>query len=97
MSFALFLLILLVATGAVWALESGWLARRRAADGRQPWWVEYSISFFPVILTIWMLSSKRIIRGPASINWLTTSGGVRRAAPTNTRTTAILLCRARVL
>ncbi len=56
-----------------------------------------SLGFFPVILTIWMLSSKRISKGPASINWLTKSGGVRRAAPTNTRTTAILRCRARPL
>ena len=57
MSFALFLLVLLLVTGAVWALESGWLARRRAADGKQPWWVEYSISFFPVILIVFLLRS----------------------------------------
>jgi len=54
-SFALFLLTLLVVTGAVWALESGWLARRR--EGKQPWWVEYSISFFPVILIVFLLRS----------------------------------------
>ncbi len=57
MSFALFLLILLVVTGAVWALESGWLRRRRAADAVQPWWVEYSVSFFPVILIVFLLRS----------------------------------------
>ena len=57
MSFALFLLLLLVATGAVWALEALWLRRRRAQDGRQPWWVEYSISFFPVILIVFLLRS----------------------------------------
>jgi signal peptidase I len=56
-SFALFLLILLVLSGAVWALESGWLAKRRAAEGKQPWWVEYSISFFPVILIVFLLRS----------------------------------------
>ena len=57
MSFALFLLILLLISGAVWVLESGWLAKRRAATGRQPWWVEYSISFFPVILIVFLLRS----------------------------------------
>jgi signal peptidase I len=57
MNFALFLLILLVVTGAVWGLEAGWLARRRAAEARQPWWVEYSVSFFPVILIVFLLRS----------------------------------------
>jgi len=57
MSFALFLLILLVVSGAVWALEAGWLARRRAAGAGQPWWVEYSVSFFPVILIVFLLRS----------------------------------------
>jgi len=57
MSFALFLLLLLVATGAVWALERAWLAKRRPADAKQPWWVEYSVSFFPVILIVFLLRS----------------------------------------
>ena len=57
MSFALFLLILLVVTGAVWALEAAFLRKRRAADARQPWWVEYSVSFFPVILIVFLLRS----------------------------------------
>jgi signal peptidase I len=57
MSFALFLLALLVATGAVWALEAVWLAKHRRPDARQPWWVEYSISFFPVILIVFLLRS----------------------------------------
>jgi signal peptidase I len=57
LSFALFLLILLVVTGAVWALEAAWLRRRRAAGARQPWWVEYSVSFFPVILVVFLLRS----------------------------------------
>ena len=57
MSFALFLLTLLLLTGAVWALEAGWLAKRRAKEAKQPWWVEYSVSFFPVILIVFLLRS----------------------------------------
>ncbi len=57
MNFALFLLILLVVTGVVWAIEAAWLRRRRAANAKQPWWVEYSISFFPVILIVFLLRS----------------------------------------
>jgi len=57
MSFALFLLLLLVVTGAVWALELAWLGRRRREGAKQPWWVEYSVSFFPVILIVFVLRS----------------------------------------
>ena len=57
MSFALFLLILLVVTGLVWALEAAFLRRWRAPGAKQPWWVEYSVSFFPVILIVFLLRS----------------------------------------
>ena len=57
MNFALFLLILLVVTGGVWLLDKFVLRRSRANDGKQPWWVEYSISFFPVILIVFLLRS----------------------------------------
>ena len=57
MSFALFLLLLLVATGGVWALEAAWLKPRRRVGAKQPWWVEYSVSFFPVILIVFLLRS----------------------------------------
>jgi signal peptidase I len=57
LSFALFLLLLLVLTGSVWALEAAWLRRRRPAGAKQPWWVEYSVSFFPVILIVFLLRS----------------------------------------
>jgi len=57
MSFALFLLILLLVTGAVWALDAAWLRRQRGARAKQPWWVEYAISFFPVILIVFLLRS----------------------------------------
>ena len=57
MSFALFLLILLVVSGLVWLLDLLVLRKRRKADAKQPWWVEYSISFFPVILIVFLLRS----------------------------------------
>ncbi|MGE5638481.1 MAG: signal peptidase I [Clostridia bacterium] len=57
MSFALFLFLLLVVTGAVWLLEVLFLAKRRKGEDKQPWWVEYSVSFFPVILIVFMLRS----------------------------------------
>jgi len=56
-TFALFLLSLLGVTGAVWALEAAWLAKRRPPAAKQPWWVEYSVSFFPVILIVFVLRS----------------------------------------
>jgi len=88
LSFALFLFLLLLATGLVWALEAGALRGRRivacqrAIDQlepqlrsdpedkrrkvieetrarllKEPWWVEYSVSFFPVILVVFLLRS----------------------------------------
>jgi signal peptidase I len=57
LNFALFLLILLVVTGGVWLLDLALLRARRAQDAKQPWWVEYSISFFPVILIVFLLRS----------------------------------------
>ena len=57
MNFALFLLILLVVTGAVWLLDLLFLRKSRAKESKQPWWVEYSISFFPVILIVFLLRS----------------------------------------
>ena len=58
MSFALFLLLLLVVTGAVWLLDKHVPEQgTRRKDAKQPWWVEYSISFFPVILIVFLLRS----------------------------------------
>jgi len=56
-SFALFLFLLLTVTGLVWLLDKYVLRRSRPAEARQPWWVEYSISFFPVILAVFLLRS----------------------------------------
>lgn len=86
--FALILFVLLVVTGAVWALDFFFLRSRRllraqaqmavfdanptgvgsleAARLRQeaydeahrvPWWIEYCVSFFPVILFVFVLRS----------------------------------------
>ena len=88
MNFALFLLILLIVTGLVWAMEGVSLRRRRESAAaqalarldteirqepedkrtrlreeqrarllKQPWWIEYSVSFFPVILIVFLLRS----------------------------------------
>jgi len=56
-SFALFLLLLLVVTGLVWLLDKYVLRNKRAKEAKQPWWVEYSISFVPVILVVFALRS----------------------------------------
>ena len=55
--FAGFLLLLLVVTGVIWLLDKQLLRKKRAQDAKQPWWVEYSISFFPVILIVFLLRS----------------------------------------
>jgi len=57
MNFALFLLLLLLVTGLVWLVDILWLKKRRAQDAKLPWWVEYSVSFFPVILIVFLLRS----------------------------------------
>jgi signal peptidase I len=57
MNFALVLFTLLVITGLVTLADRLWLAKSRAADAREPWWVEYPKSFFPVILIVFTLRS----------------------------------------
>ena len=57
MSFALFLLLLLVVTGLVCLVDLLLLKNKRAKDSKEPWWVEYSVSFFPVILIVFLLRS----------------------------------------
>jgi signal peptidase I len=56
-SFALFLFLLLAITGLVWLFEILYLKKRRAQAAKEPWWVEYSVSFFPVILIVFLLRS----------------------------------------
>ncbi len=57
MTFALILFVLLLLTGAIWLLDRHVLRQRRAQNAKQPWWIEYSISFFPVILAVFVLRS----------------------------------------
>jgi signal peptidase I len=57
LSFALFLFLLLAVTGLVWLVEIAFLRKLRPAGTKEPWWVEYSVSFFPVILIVFLLRS----------------------------------------
>ncbi|MCC6534567.1 MAG: signal peptidase I [Burkholderiales bacterium] len=57
MNFALILFLLLVATGIVTAIDRFLLRKRRPADARVPWYIEYPVSFFPVILIVFVLRS----------------------------------------
>jgi len=57
MDIALVMFLLLAVTGGVWLLDHFMLRPKHAAEGKEPWWVEYSKSFFPVILAVFLLRS----------------------------------------
>lgn len=57
MNFALLLFVLLVLTGIIWAIDLAFLKKNRPAGAKDPWWVEYGASFFPVILAVFVLRS----------------------------------------
>jgi len=57
MNFALILFLLTLATGVLWALNRVYFAKRRAPEAREPAWVEYAASFFPVLLVVFVLRS----------------------------------------
>ena len=57
MNFALILFILLLVSGAIWAVDSMLLKPKRDPAGKDPWWVEYGSGFFPVILIVFLLRS----------------------------------------
>lgn len=57
MNFALILFCLLVLSGAIWVADVFFLRKHRSADAKDPWWVEYGASFFPVILLVFVLRS----------------------------------------
>lgn len=57
MNFALILFVLLLISGLLWVLDTFWLKKTRRRSDRNPWWVEYGASFFPVILIVFGLRS----------------------------------------
>ena len=57
MDFALIMFVLLLTTGGIWMLDHVLLHSGRAEKDKEPWWVEYSKSFFPVILIVFLLRS----------------------------------------
>ncbi len=57
MNFALIMFVLLVITGLVSLAEKYFFAPRREAGAAQPAWIEYPVSFFPVILIVFFLRS----------------------------------------
>jgi len=56
-NFALILFCLLLLSGAIWLADVLVFSKQRAADAKDPWWVEYGASFFPVILLVFVLRS----------------------------------------
>jgi signal peptidase I len=56
-NFALILFCLLIVSGAIWLADVVVFSKRRGADAKDPWWVEYGASFFPVILLVFGLRS----------------------------------------
>lgn len=57
MNFALFMLAVLLFTGGVWLLDHLVLRKRRTEGAAEPVIVEYSKSFFPVILAVFLIRS----------------------------------------
>lgn len=56
-NFALILFVLLVITGVLWSLDYFKFRKLRAADAKEPVWVEWGAGFFPVILFVFILRS----------------------------------------
>lgn len=57
MMFALFMIIVLALTGLIWLLDSLFWRKRRPVNSADPVIVEYSKSFFPVILVVFLVRS----------------------------------------
>jgi signal peptidase I len=57
MNFPLILFLATVLTGLIALADKLVLAKGRAADAGEPWWVEYPKSFFPVLLIVFLLRS----------------------------------------
>ena len=57
MNFALILFLALVITGTIWLFDHLFLAKARTEEAKLPLLVDYSKSFFPVILIVFFLRS----------------------------------------
>ena len=57
MNFALILFVALVITGGIWLFDALVTGKGRAAEAKLPLLVDYSKSFFPVILVVFLLRS----------------------------------------
>src|SRR5438128_12235699 len=57
MNFALILFVLLVITGSFALADAVYFRKQRRSDDKEPWWIEYPKSFFPVILIVFLLRS----------------------------------------
>src|SRR5258708_1177790 len=57
MNFALILFVLLAITGAFALVDAVYFSKQRRNDDKEPWWIEYPKSFFPVILIVFLLRS----------------------------------------
>jgi signal peptidase I len=57
MNFALILFVLLLFTGAFALADGVYFSKQRRKDDKEPWWIEYPKSFFPVILVVFLLRS----------------------------------------
>lgn len=55
--FALFMIVILAVTGLIWLLDSLIWKKKRATGATDPVIVEYSKSFFPVILVVFLIRS----------------------------------------
>ena len=55
--FALIMVIVLTITGLIWLLDIFVLSKKRATNAKEPILVEYSKSFFPVILLVFFIRS----------------------------------------
>ena len=57
MNFALIMLVALLITGGIWLVDMFFFRSQRTRDAKEPVLVEYSKSFFPVILVVFLLRS----------------------------------------
>jgi len=56
-NFSLVLLLVVVITGAIWLFDIYVLRKKRGKENPQPLVVEYSISFFPILLLVFVIRS----------------------------------------